>query len=353
MSQTVHATAWCKDRTLADVTRYGRQRLAFPGEDETKRGASPCVRGTDHGGRRPDLRERCIPAHAGNGAGRGRQRAVCSVHPGACGERVAVAVDGAIHAGASPRMRGTEGNGSLRAFAAAVHPRACGERVRQRGELHLNAGASPRMRGTEGFPRPVLDESRCIPAHAGNGPSAPMTTTATAVHPRACGERLMLICAAMLRTGASPRMRGTGGGHDHYRPRGRCIPAHAGNGTVRRCPWYRSTVHPRACGERSIATALSMISCGASPRMRGTGATGRWAPCWRRCIPAHAGNGDFQDRQWCARSVHPRACGERRSWKSNHWRSVGASPRMRGTTDPARPALRRARCIPAHAGNGS
>ncbi len=74
------------------------------------------------------MRDRFIPAHAGNGAGKGAQGHYESVHPRACGER---------------------------------EPRGC--------SLSHDAGSSPRMRGTGYENRHQRSDYRFIPAHAGNG----------------------------------------------------------------------------------------------------------------------------------------------------------------------------------------
>ncbi len=193
-------------------------------------------------------------------------------------------------------------------------------------------GASPRMRGTV----------TPMPAHAGGRP----------VHPRACGERGGTGDFGDLRSGASPRMRGTVRGTDQPRPDRRCIPAHAGNGPSLAGDLELLTVHPRACGERTPGLGTPSPSRGASPRMRGTAVGQRNDDLGRRCIPAHAGNG--KDRQSAGRScpVHPRACGERRTGAGAATLVYGASPRMRGTVSAWLMVEFAARCIPAHAGNG-
>ena len=86
------------------------------------------------------------------------------------------------------------------------------------------------MRGT------VKDEwwqyydMRFIPADAGNGADNLTAAPASSVYPRGCGERPEVATQAGLRSGLSPRMRGTGlmSPVDPEEPR--FIPADAGNG---------------------------------------------------------------------------------------------------------------------------
>ncbi len=277
---------------------------------------------------------RCIPAHAGNGVGGAEHHLGEAVHPRACGERSVAESLQRDDDGASPRMRGTAtrpnragsatrcipahaGNGrtpSIVSSAAAVHPRACGERGRLIATPPFQSGASPRMRGTERVTIEDIAKRRCIPAHAGNGRRGRAVHPSAPVHPRACGERHAAMPYADAPAGASPRMRGTGGQQARRRPVRRCIPAHAGNGSRSVMASLRDSVHPRACGERLQSKRPKGIGIGASPRMRGTEAHGRVSHAPRRCIPAHAGNGLTKASTFSRRSVHPRACGER--WSS-------------------------------------
>ncbi len=316
--------------------------------------------------------QRCIPAHAGNGAKRQAGCAEASVHPRACGERAKYGQTTVEQRGASPRMRGTvsspllrfrllrcipahAGNGPalrMKLMWATVHPRACGERSLAQLERRWGAGASPRMRGTEALAHNAAAIVRCIPAHAGNGSTWPISQLLLPVHPRACGERVLAGSNGGEELGASPRMRGTGRSSAGSPAGVRCIPAHAGNG--RRWPAAESPrpVHPRACGERRVAVLLADFHCGASPRMRGTVRGQRGTNACGRCIPAHAGNGGCHGSSPQVVSVHPRACGERDATSFLQARQGGASPRMRGTARRPGPAASWCRCIPAHAGNG-
>ncbi len=91
----------------------------------------------------------------------------------------------------------------------------------------------------------------------------------------------------------------------------RFIPAPAGNGSLAHLEWWEMAVHPRACGEREIIIYAHDISHGSSPRLRGT--VKDWVGEWidLRFIPAPAGNGQADISSGANLAVHPRACGER------------------------------------------
>ncbi len=192
-------------------------------------GSSPRMRGTR--GPRPARRmvRRFIPAHAGNTWRPARAISQLSVHPRACGEHCAILADDVEAAGSSPRMRGTHqspkssqcrsrfipahaGNTcfwTTRWSTPPVHPRACGEHRLNRVVAHLRHGSSPRMRGTPTCPRALVQNSRFIPAHAGNTHTQSQINCHAPVHPRACGEHQARTLALLNDRGSSPRMRGT------------------------------------------------------------------------------------------------------------------------------------------------
>ena len=172
---------------------------------------------------------------------------------------------------------------------------------------------------------------RFIPAHAGNTRHRPTGAPKAPVHPRACGEHLHLPKRRHKPFGSSPRMRGTPPERVPEENNNRFIPAHAGN-TCRMHQWSKETsVHPRACGEHVCAHNRALVNAGSSPRMRGTLLWRNKQPRKARFIPAHAGNTRMPARCNARNPVHPRACGEH---VSDSW---------------LYPTARR--FIPAHAGN--
>jgi hypothetical protein len=131
----------------------------------------------------------------------------------------------------------------------------------------------------------------------------------------------------------------------------RFIPARAGN-IPRPGPLCRlRSVHPRACGEHYILQNSSRDDFGSSPRVRGTSIDCPVRSGCGRFIPARAGNIRRSRMRHRSGPVHPRACGEHRMSAAKTWRSLGSSPRVRGTYKTVRHDLPVDRFIPARAGN--
>ena len=211
------------------------------------------------------------------------------------------------------------------------HPRACGEHDTP---LHtpLNViGSSPRMRGTPAQHRALLDESRIIPAHAGNTSRGSCAWYPRRDHPRACGEHVVERRSRRGFKGSSPRMRGTRiiavVGYADLR----IIPAHAGNTWRARIGLPPNGDHPRACGEHWPTISAWPSTRGSSPRMRGTPHGAHGERLQLGIIPAHAGNTCSRVADWRWKRDHPRACGEHLFESCWGIRFVGSSPRMRGT----------------------
>ena len=209
------------------------------------------------------------------------------------------------------------------------------------------------MRGTGGKLRECGLTERFIPARAGNGARGRLPSSWTTVHPRACGERTDTQSAFTALTGSSPRVRGTVIWRTSWSVVGRFIPARAGNGGRSQSLVSRATVHPRACGERLVCVAPDLLTDGSSPRVRGTGDKAAGLNLWDRFIPARAGNGSGSAAPCNLSTVHPRACGERAMPRQVSSFAAGSSPRVRGTGRVERPPLDVRRFIPARAGNGA
>ena len=273
-------------------------------------GSSPRLRGTPETACTKRTAFRFIPAPAGNARGRPR----------------------------SPKPR-------------AVHPRACGERPGARRWRRTGSGSSPRLRGTLVKRLMIVEIIRFIPAPAGNAAQFARPRARRAVHPRACGERCGKVSRLGFKSGSSPRLRGTRIPVFPVYGEERFIPAPAGNATICRPKGNSSAVHPRACGERIVNRTRSGQRVGSSPRLRGTRSLGGGRSSCERFIPAPAGNARATLMREFSNAVHPRACGERRLKRCRLPGEVGSSPRLRGT--PARTAApgQTNRFIPAPAGN--
>ncbi len=171
-------------------------------------------------------------------------------------------------------------------------------------------GSSPRMRGTPGFRIQSSLERRFIPAYAGNTTGEIEGAFPVPVHPRVCGEHIIGGIIHVLRTGSSPRMRGTRLLYLLAHKQRRFIPAYAGNTGISINQCGGTTVHPRVCGEHSPLSALAKKHTGSSPRMRGTHTTALVTSLLHRFIPAYAGNTYHMPLTSAAPPVHPRVCGE-------------------------------------------
>ncbi len=273
-------------------------------------GSSPRVRGTLTKENQNHFNNRFIPACAGNTVPRSRHNTARSVHPRVCGEHFPPGLQPLPPLGSSPRVRGTRTTG----------------------------------------PRTTLRQ-RFIPACAGNTRYYRQSAQSAAVHPRVCGEHLVLGVIKFVGGGSSPRVRGTPGRDCRCWSRSRFIPACAGNTVVKHRDTAPATVHPRVCGEHTKPSTIARPTSGSSPRVRGT----PWMRlCWRvylRFIPACAGNTVAQNNICSMLTVHPRVCGEHSRNFSMYWSNNGSSPRVRGTLWLQQAHSAALRFIPACAGN--
>ena len=252
--------------------------------------------------------------------------------------------------GSSPRMRGTQwasipshvknriipayaGNTLLRhasAQAARDHPRVCGEHGAMPYVQAIPRGSSPRMRGTLSHSRRIPCHTGIIPAYAGNTHCVLVLFADLWDHPRVCGEHSSRICDVRAEQGSSPRMRGTliignddnahGGiipayaGNTHREhaasPGVRIIPAYAGNTRMSHAARRSSKDHPRVCGEHQTGVANTARYLGSSPRMRGTPFDVFNIRNYEGIIPAYAGNTAPASPPYAQWRDHPRVCGE-------------------------------------------
>ena len=254
--------------------------------------------------------------------------------------------------GSSPRLRGTGLKGPDKGLINAVHPRACGERGNALVINYLTHGSSPRLRGTGNGCSSRWSCTGFIPAPAGNGCRSLPARPSSTVHPRACGERSGSSCVVTRSCGSSPRLRGTDRRPRRLPGQRRFIPAPAGNG-ARDCTGFGFLpVHPRACGERGTIEAECDQCGGSSPRLRGTVVRIQCMATAIRFIPAPAGNGSTRPSIIAPLTVHPRACGERSIITRRRTLATGSSPRLRGTGVLVELRTLQIRFIPAPAGNG-
>ena len=236
---------------------------------------------------------------------------------------------------------------------SSVHPRAGGER-RSRGRPGDRViGSSPRGRGTPQVVVRAGGPPRFIPARAGNAATRSASTSRSTVHPRAGGERRRNGTRRTIRYGSSPRGRGTRIVRFQRPKRIRFIPARAGNAFDPGTTAAHWSVHPRAGGERNPPPNEQNPIGGSSPRGRGTPVRPRHPRRARRFIPARAGNALSTPAPLRIDPVHPRAGGERLHHFLTRGDAFGSSPRGRGTLDAYHRHIDLDRFIPARAGNAN
>ena len=150
-----------------------------------------------------------------------------------------------------------------------AHPRACGENSLAAQDSEPKWGSSPRVRGKPDRGRGPPVHARFIPAHAGKTLEKENSNGQEGVHPRACGENLICPSAIASRKGSSPRMRGKQVVDMRLSNTVGFIPAHAGKTCLFIGASAPTEVHPRACGENVMVGPCVNVNIGSSPRMRG------------------------------------------------------------------------------------
>ena len=190
-----------------------------------------------------------------------------------------------------------------------------------------------------------------IPAYAGNTVRGSAVMMVGRDHPRVCGEHRNGRHHRHVHRGSSPRMRGTRLKGSYHMPTFGIIPAYAGN----TCPKLAASMlhrdHPRVCGEHTASTQVLRRSLGSSPRMRGTLLRVRAERQSTGIIPAYAGNTRISQLQGMTTRDHPRVCGEHLTENEAHREGEGSSPRMRGTLAVVFNYDGYMGIIPAYAGN--
>ena len=106
-----------------------------------------------------------------------------------------------------------------------VYPRVCGEARNPCRAFCAALGLSPRVRGSRYRGRPSPPGPRSIPACAGKPPSPSWTGRGATVYPRGCGEAGTNLAIHIIRSGLSPRVRGSQADVDDRISCERSIPA--------------------------------------------------------------------------------------------------------------------------------
>ena len=180
----------------------------------------------------------------------------------------------------------------------------------------------------DGAPAPG---GRFIPAGAGNSFCHGIFPDAESVHPRWRGEQARPQPLGRPGRGSSPLARGTVQSRITATVLGRFIPAGAGNRICLFLDTLSPPVHPRWRGEQRRDKAGPLFAYGSSPLARGTAASPVGLPSFT--------------------PVHPRWRGEQHVADLLAQPFFGSSPLARGTGRQLLCRRRRARFIPAGAGN--
>ena len=336
------------------------------------RGSSPQARGTPLDERLAALKNRFIPAGAGNTCARPRKTRAIPVHPRRRGEHPRPHDLHHRHGGSSPQARGTPQDSRSAAPLFRFIPAGAGNTQARSRSGVASRGSSPQARGTLGVNTPCWELSRFIPAGAGNtrnltkpflficgsSPQARGTPTGPsdwyqgyAVHPRRRGEHAYLLAVRESALGSSPQARGTREFSTKIRSISRFIPAGAGNTLGCIANHLAVLVHPRRRGEHGTHLLPDGLYIGSSPQARGTRTEDRIEHRIDRFIPAGAGNTLPAYTVDETGTVHPRRRGEHPMPSCSAIVASGSSPQARGTLPHQQRPLAVDRFIPAGAGN--
>ena len=192
----------------------------------------------------------------------------------------------------------------------AAHPRSRGENTATLIRADDKKGSSPLTRGKRPPPRRSHERPGLIPAHAGKTPRRGSRPRRAGAHPRSRGENFSRPKVTPLLPGSSPLTRGKPRLVGADLPRGRLIPAHAGNTEVVAVIRASSRAHPRSRGENDFGHMRGEYYVGSSPLTRGklccVDAHHRIAGL----IPAHAGKTRSARETSPPDRAHPRSRGE-------------------------------------------
>ncbi len=253
-------------------------------------GLSPLARGTLKVLKNIGFRTRFIPAGAGNTGVIPIAARNAAVYPRWRGEHDKSLTKNNSTPGLSPLARGTHhyfgksviknrfipaGAGNTAPLkictkAIAVYPRWRGEHYFCNAQRYSRIGLSPLARGTLAKQTSGYAWCRFIPAGAGNTRSGGFVLPATPVYPRWRGEHKIHIDKHRVCIGLSPLARGTLYYNRWTRYGARFIPAGAGNTNMGSAVNEIKTVYPRWRGEHEAISKTPAIAAGLSPLARGT-----------------------------------------------------------------------------------
>ena len=180
------------------------------------------------------------------------------------------------------------------------------------------------------YPNAHIVSRGSIPAGAGEPPSKAAKRTTLQVYPRGCGGALLIGLLAVNIIGLSPRVRGSRRVSGQRRHAGRSIPAGAGEPDDDDRPFTSLAVYPRGCGGASVGIPIRCRTLGLSPRVRGSPSTACRRFDVAGSIPAGAGEPKGRRARTQSRSVYPRGCGGATARVFARAGMAGLSPRVPG-----------------------
>ena len=339
--------------TALPITDHPRSRGEYTIQAENylaADGSSPLSRGILTPERLEAARRRIIPALAGNTTPSVVPSKHDRDHPRSRGEYCCLSTSRFPPSGSSPLSRGIPiparsggrcgriipalaGNTVFRQITVsrpADHPRSRGEYFAFSGNPWEGSGSSPLSRGIRRHPPPVLPRGRIIPALAGNTVSSGLYAAARADHPRSRGEYRVIDGSVQRGRGSSPLSRGI---RSRWLATGRSrgiIPALAGNTRSHHRRAATNPDHPRSRGEYVALLTPSASPIGSSPLSRGIQEKSAGIPVGEGIIPALAGNTVHRGPRLVCGRDHPRSRGE--YWPQDTGLEVycGSSPLSRG-----------------------
>ncbi len=213
----------------------------------------------------------------------------------------------------------------------SVYPRWRGEHYFCNAQRYSRIGLSPLARGTLAKQTSGYAWCRFIPAGAGNTKFILINTAFVSVYPRWRGEHFTTIGGHATAHGLSPLARGTQIWGAPLMKSKRFIPAGAGNTGKTNIGVRVVPVYPRWRGEHKIHIDKHRVCIGLSPLARGTLYYNRWTRYGARFIPAGAGNTNMGSAVNEIKTVYPRWRGEHRRGLTSRPSQTGLSPLARGT----------------------
>ena len=149
-------------------------------------------------------------------------------------------------------------------------------------------------------------------------------------HPRACGEKLMASMVLPWARGSPPRVRGKGVALLPFWDGKGITPACAGKRPGSFASQSTSRDHPRVRGEKNHAWICRRSDQGSPPRVRGKVVVQGDGLILGGITPARAGKRRRPSDNCAAQEDHPRACGEKKFRGKMTLFVLGSPPRARG-----------------------